>query len=166
MDTMYLSLRHVHERKCHVHGVSGHVHARFVHVHEIHGHQHVNRSYVHVIHGHLNGGGVILRTMPRSRYAHPDAVHFGEIMRSLRLQRGWTLEMLARRCGMNRTYFGILERGENIPSLPTILEIADVLGVDAGEIVREVAARRRPPTLRVSSTDETELGSGSDPNPS
>ena len=90
--------------------------------------------------------------MPRSRYAHPAAVRFGEIMRRLRLERGWTVEKLARRCGMNRTYFGILERGENIPSLTTILEIAEVLGVDAGDMVREVAAARRPPSLHVSST--------------
>lgn len=75
-----------------------------------------------------------------------DAVRFGAIITRLRVQRGWTKAKLAQRSGMHVTYIGTVERGGNVPSLETILELADVLGADVGEIMREVAAGRRPAT--------------------
>ena len=82
--------------------------------------------------------------MPRSQRVDPDGARFGRIIRRVRRQRGWTIVKLARRSGMNATYLGILERGGNSPSLATIIELAEVLGVDAGDLVREVAAGRKP----------------------
>jgi transcriptional regulator with XRE-family HTH domain len=52
--------------------------------------------------------------------------------------RGWTLVDLARESGMNGTYLGVLERGENMPSLATVLKLARVFGVEAAELVREL----------------------------
>ena len=76
-----------------------------------------------------------------------DAVRFGAILRRLRLSRGWTIVIAAQRCGMNPNYLGALEKGGNMPSLDTLLEMADVYGIPASEIVREVedlrAAERR-----------------------
>ena len=85
-----------------------------------------------------------MMAMPPSSRISRDAVRFGAIIQRLRMQRGWTRAKLAQRSGMHPTYIGILERGGNIPSLVTILELADVLGADVGEIVREVANARRP----------------------
>lgn len=68
----------------------------------------------------------------------------GAILRRLRLQRGWTLVKLARRSGLHPTYLGIVERGGNLPSLTVLFELAEVLGADPGEIVREVAEARKP----------------------
>lgn len=85
--------------------------------------------------------------MPPARKVSLDAIRFGAIVRQLRLRRGWTLMKLAQRCGMNRSYLSIVERGDNVPSLTTILEIAEVLNVDAGEIVRQVAALRVPAAM-------------------
>ena len=48
---------------------------------------------------------------------------------------------------MNHQYLGVVENGGNIPSLTTILEVAEVLGADAGEMIREVAAARRTPKV-------------------
>jgi transcriptional regulator with XRE-family HTH domain len=45
---------------------------------------------------------------------------------------------------MHVTYIGTIERGGNVPSLATILELADVLGADVGELMREVADARNP----------------------
>lgn len=83
--------------------------------------------------------------MPRSRQLDSDAVRFGAALRRSRLARGWTITKLARRAGMNAQYLGIVEAGGNVPSLYTILEVAEVLGVDAGELIREVAIARRQP---------------------
>jgi transcriptional regulator with XRE-family HTH domain len=82
--------------------------------------------------------------MPPSRLVSPDAVRFGAIIRRHRERRGWTLAKLAQRAGMNPTYLGVVETGRNIPSLSTILELTEVLNIDAGEVIREVAAARNP----------------------
>ena len=81
--------------------------------------------------------------MPRSPIPDPDAVRFGAIVARLRLERGWTQAELARLVGMNATHIGVLERGGNVPSLTTILQLAAVLGVEAAEMIREVEAGRK-----------------------
>jgi len=83
--------------------------------------------------------------MPRNRKPDPDAIRFGQVLRRARLARGWTIAKLAQRAGMNAQYLGVVENGGNIPSLYLILEVAEVLGADAGEMIREVAAARRQP---------------------
>jgi transcriptional regulator with XRE-family HTH domain len=83
--------------------------------------------------------------MPRSKTISPDAIHFGAIIRRIRLGRGWPMVKLARRAGMNPQYLGVLESGGNNPTLSTILELAEVLGADAAAIVREIALARNPP---------------------
>lgn len=88
--------------------------------------------------------------MPRSRQPDPDAVRFGAILRRERLARGWTIVKLARRSGMHHQYLGVVEAGGNIPSLSTILEVCEVLGADAGAMIREVAEARRIPKAKTS----------------
>jgi len=81
--------------------------------------------------------------MPRARVSSDDASRFGAIIRRLRATRGWTLADFAKFSGMNATYLGVLERGGNMPSLATILKLADLFGVDAADMVREVEQARR-----------------------
>ena len=82
-------------------------------------------------------------SMPKLTFSHPDAVRFGGILRRLRRMRGWTILVAAQRCGMNPNYLGSLEKGGNMPSVDTLLEMADVYGVNASDIVREVEEARR-----------------------
>ena len=70
-------------------------------------------------------------------------MRFGAILRRLRMARGWTIVMAARRAGMNANYLGALEKGGTMPSLETLLELADVYGAWAADIVREVEEARR-----------------------
>src|SRR3954451_18472754 len=86
-----------------------------------------------------------IEEMTLSRRADPDAVVFGAILRRERQARGWTLRKLAQRAGMNAQYLGVVEAGGNVPSLSLILEVAEVLGADAGEMIGEVAIARRTP---------------------
>lgn len=81
--------------------------------------------------------------MPKLTSTNHDAVRFGAILRRLRLARGWTLIVAAQRCGMNPNYLGSLEKGGNMPSVDTLLEMADVYGVNASDLVREVEEARR-----------------------
>jgi transcriptional regulator with XRE-family HTH domain len=59
-------------------------------------------------------------------------------VRRLREAKGWTLIQFGREAGMNPTYLGFLERGENTPSLTAVLHLAQVLDVEAWTIIAEV----------------------------
>jgi len=80
--------------------------------------------------------------MPKLTSTNHDAVRFGAILRRLRVARGWTLIIAAQRCGMNPNYLGSLEKGGNMPSVGSLLEIADVYGTSAADIIREVEDAR------------------------
>lgn len=81
--------------------------------------------------------------MPKLPFTSRDAVRFGAILRRLRVARGWSIVTAARRSGMNPNYLGALEKGGNMPSLETLLEMADLYGISAADIVREVEEARR-----------------------
>ena len=81
--------------------------------------------------------------MPKAQRAHPYAIRFGEIIRRHRMARGWTIAKFSQRCGMNPTYLGIMEKGGNMPSLESLLELADVFNADPAEWVREIDQMRK-----------------------
>ncbi|HEX7153989.1 MAG TPA: helix-turn-helix transcriptional regulator [Thermoanaerobaculia bacterium] len=82
--------------------------------------------------------------MVRATRQDPDAAAFGRIVRRMRKQRGFTSIKMAQRLGISPQYLGILERGGNSPTLRVIIDFGECLGVDPGEIVRQVAAARAP----------------------
>jgi transcriptional regulator with XRE-family HTH domain len=59
---------------------------------------------------------------------------FGDAIREIRKEQGVSQEGLALKSGLNRGYFGAVERGERNVSLANVLKIADALGVPASEI--------------------------------
>lgn len=65
----------------------------------------------------------------------------GANLRSLRIDRGWSQEELARRCGLDRTYVGGIERGERNVAIVNIARLATALGTGAEAIVRGIPTR-------------------------
>lgn len=63
-----------------------------------------------------------------------DHAIFGAAVRELRKERGISQEGLALKSGLNRGYFGAVERGERNVSLANILKIAAALEVPASQI--------------------------------
>ena len=59
---------------------------------------------------------------------------FGQRVRELRKEKGFSQEALALTCDIDRTYIGGVERGERNVSLLNIQKIADALGVSAREL--------------------------------
>jgi transcriptional regulator with XRE-family HTH domain len=53
-----------------------------------------------------------------------------------------TQEALAERTELSVSYIGFIERGENVPTLTIVVNLAEALNVDAADLVREVARRR------------------------
>jgi len=66
-----------------------------------------------------------------------DAEKFGAVVRALREKRGLTQEQLAERAEVSATYIGFIERGDNVPTLIIMLQIASALGVRPAELLRD-----------------------------
>jgi transcriptional regulator with XRE-family HTH domain len=64
----------------------------------------------------------------------PDHAAFGQAVRTLRSERGFSQETLAFACDLDRTYISGIERGERNPSLTNILKIAKALSVRPADL--------------------------------
>jgi transcriptional regulator with XRE-family HTH domain len=67
----------------------------------------------------------------------PEAERFGAVVRQMRESRGLTQEQLAERAEVSATYIGFVERGDNVPTLTIVLQIASALGVRASELLSD-----------------------------
>lgn len=70
--------------------------------------------------------------MPRQDSANVVAKN----LKRLRLQRNWSQEDCAEKCGLHQTYIGAVERGERNITLATLDGIADAFGVSVQELLR------------------------------
>lgn len=60
---------------------------------------------------------------------------FGQRVRALRKEQGYSQESLGAACQLDRTYIGGIERGERNVSLENIKAIADTLGITLAELM-------------------------------
>ena len=66
----------------------------------------------------------------------------GERIRGLRTERGWTLKELAGRAGLSPRFLVQVESGRGNISVRNLCAVADVLGTEAAQLLRE---RGEPP---------------------
>ncbi|KAI4448216.1 hypothetical protein C823_002735 [Eubacterium plexicaudatum ASF492] len=59
----------------------------------------------------------------------------GGRIRQLRKAKGWSQEVLAKKCGISMSFLGHIERGSRIMSLETFMAICLALDADAGELL-------------------------------
>lgn len=60
---------------------------------------------------------------------------FGQNLRKIRVEKGWSQDRLALRAGIDRSYMGRVERGEVNITIVKVYQIAEVLGVPARELI-------------------------------
>jgi len=72
----------------------------------------------------------------------PLRMRFGKAVRRLRSAAGLSQEGFAAKAGINRGYYGAIERGGVNVSLDTIEKIAAVLRVTVGQLLTEVDRER------------------------
>jgi transcriptional regulator with XRE-family HTH domain len=60
---------------------------------------------------------------------------FGAAIKALREERGLSQEAAALACGIDRSYFGKLERADKVPTLSTVWKIADALETQPSELL-------------------------------
>jgi len=70
-----------------------------------------------------------------------DAEHFAGRLKELRLAKGWTQQQLAERAALAKATVADLEQDRYAPTWPTVLALADALGVTCEEF-------RKAPTTR------------------
>jgi transcriptional regulator with XRE-family HTH domain len=73
---------------------------------------------------------------PSSRMRSAVLLKLGAGVRSLRVERGYCQERFARHVGLDRSYFGAIERGEHNITYETLAKIAVGLDVLPSEILR------------------------------
>jgi transcriptional regulator with XRE-family HTH domain len=83
-----------------------------------------------------------MQVVSKRKARQPDAELFGAVIRELREARGWTQEQLAERSDMNASYLGFVERGDNVPTLTIIIQIAEGLGVEPADLLKVMMKRR------------------------
>jgi transcriptional regulator with XRE-family HTH domain len=74
---------------------------------------------------------------PRAPAESADAIHqhLGGRVRQLRLERGWSLEALARASGVSRSMLSEIEREQANPTLAVTLRIARAFGMGLGDLL-------------------------------
>ncbi len=77
-------------------------------------------------------------------------VLFGRRVRALRTAGGFSQEAFAQTAGIDRSYYGSIERGERNVTLDTICQIAAGLGVEPFELLR---FDREPPEAGAAAGD-------------
>jgi len=68
--------------------------------------------------------------MARSR-----AKAFGDALRGLREERGLSQEAAALACGLDRSYYGKVERADKVPTITTLWRISDGLDTTPSELL-------------------------------
>lgn len=63
--------------------------------------------------------------------------NYGERLRRLRIERGFTQEEIALRADITTSYYGQLERGTANPTINMLTKICDVMGVSIIDIFNE-----------------------------
>jgi len=69
---------------------------------------------------------------------HPQLKALGKQIRKLRQEKGYSQEIFAIESGLDRSYFGGIERGENNVSSINLIRIAATLGVEVGDLFPRV----------------------------
>lgn len=76
--------------------------------------------------------------------SHRDSVEFlkvfGEVLRDLRMKKGWSQEMLAFEAGADRNYVSLLELGKNSASISMAYKLCTALDIKLSEFFVVVEA--------------------------
>ncbi len=83
---------------------------------------------------------MVLSVAQRQHWRVPQTLQerFGQRVRKLRQERGWTQEDMADRLGLDRAYISHLERGTKNVCLPTMQVLAQGLGVTLAKLLERV----------------------------
>lgn len=86
------------------------------------------------------------------------ATHFGRNLNRARKRAGFSQEELGIRATLHRTEIGLLERGERLPRIDTVIKVAGALSIPPAELIRGIEWSPGSTTI-----GEFRLGAAEDP---
>lgn len=72
------------------------------------------------------------------RKQHPQLKALGKQIRKHRLENGYSQEMFAIEAGLDRSYYGGVERGENNVAAINLIKIAAALELEVGDLFPKI----------------------------
>jgi transcriptional regulator with XRE-family HTH domain len=75
---------------------------------------------------------------------HPLQQQFGTVLRRRREAAGLSQEALAARAKLHRNYVGLLERGQRMPTILVVQQLATALGTTMSKLLAEVERESQP----------------------
>ena len=72
-----------------------------------------------------------------------DYALLGAAIRKKRIERGWKIAILADKAGVSEDFIGKIERATDIPSLQTVVAIANALEVSVDSLLRNDLSKRK-----------------------
>ena len=85
----------------------------------------------------LSGDIAAVPNLSKHHHHDPSLIAFGDTVRRIRLAHELSQEELAFRTGLDRSYMGGVERGENNVTLLKMRAIAEALGLSLTELMRK-----------------------------
>lgn len=76
------------------------------------------------------------------------------LLRTVRTQRGLTLDAVAEKTGLTKSYLSKIERGRSVPSIAVALKISQALGVDVSLLFSDPTADNRVAVSRAGDVTE------------
>jgi|GEM_PF-969464 len=64
-------------------------------------------------------------------------IRYGNIIKRLRQERGWTIRQLADATQYNPNHLSVIERGRNSLSIDSLLTFAEIFGLDPRDLLGE-----------------------------
>ena len=74
---------------------------------------------------------------------HPHLLLLGRRIKELRQTNGYSQEAFAGECGLDRSYYGGVERGERNIAVLNLIKIATVMRVEVGELIPSIKSFRK-----------------------
>jgi transcriptional regulator with XRE-family HTH domain len=91
---------------------------------------------------------------------HPQTPEIGNVIRTLRHQRGLSLREVAQRAQLSSSFLGAVERGESDISVGRLSLVAQALGHDIGSLLGYSLQQTRPRFIRPNDQVTMKRGSG------
>ena len=84
-------------------------------------------------------------------------MNLGSILRSARKERKLTLKNVAEKAGISEGFLSQVENEVNSPSLDTLVNICNAIGIRAGDVLKEAEKQERLVTIRRGDWQDLEL---------